>query len=190
MMSAVSRDVTALLHAWADGDEGALEQLLPLVDAELRRLARGLMRGERPEHTLQPTALVNEAFVRLMDARNIHWIDRAHFIGIAARLMRRVLVDHARARAYKKRGADATHGPWERALAVASDATSLNVIAVDRALEGLAAVDPRQARVVELRFFGGLSVDETADILHMSSDSIRRDWRLAKAWLSRELGGA
>jgi RNA polymerase sigma factor (TIGR02999 family) len=188
-MSPVSRDVTALLHAWADGDERAMDQLAPLVEAELRRLARGLMRRERYGHTLQPTALVNEAFVRLMDARNVRCNDRAHFIGLAANLMRRVLVDHARARAYQKRGGDVERVALTEDVAVAPD-HSLNVIAVDRALESLAAVDPRKARVVELRFFGGLSVDETAEVLHMSADTIKRDWRLAKEWLARELGGA
>jgi RNA polymerase sigma-70 factor, ECF subfamily len=186
----VSRDVTGLLHAWADGDDRAMDQLAPLVEAELRRLARGLMRRERHGHTLQPTALVNEAFVRLMDARHVRCTDRAHFVGLASRLMRRVLVDHARARAYHKRGGDAERVALTEDVAIAPDDHSVNVIAVDRALEALAAVDPRQARVVELRFFGGLSVDETADVLHMSADTIKRDWRLAKAWLARELGSA
>lgn len=182
-------DVTTLLHAWADGDEGALEQLLPLVETALRRLARGYLRRERQGHTLEPTALVNEAFMRILDARNLRWNDRSHFMGIAARLMRRVLVDHARARTCQKRAFDAADVALEEAVAT-SDATALDVIAVDRALEALAAVDPRKARVVELRFFGGLSVDETADVLHVSTDTIKRDWRLAKVWLSRELGGA
>jgi RNA polymerase sigma-70 factor (ECF subfamily) len=185
----MSRDVTTLLHAWADGDEGALEQLLPLVETALRRLARGYLRRERQGHTLQPTALVNEAFMRILDARNLRWSDRSHFMGIAARLMRRVLVDHARARTCQKRAFDASDVALDEVVA-SSDATSLNVLAVDRALEALAAVAPRQARVVELRFFGGLNVDETADVLHMSPDTVKRDWRLAKSWLSRELGGA
>lgn len=185
----MSRDVTTLLHAWADGDEGALEQLLPLVDRALRRLARGYLRGERQGHTLQPTALVNEAFIRMLDARGLRWNDRSHFMGIAARLMRRVLVDHARARTCQKRTFEAADVAPDDTVATA-DGTSFRVLAVDRALEALAGVDPRQARVVELRFFGGLSVDETADVLHVSADTIKRDWRLAKAWLSRELGGA
>jgi RNA polymerase sigma-70 factor, ECF subfamily len=184
----VPRDITTLLHAWADGDEGALEQLLPLVETELRRLARGFLRRERQGHTLQPTALVNEAFLRILDARNLRWNDRSHFISIAARLMRRVLVDHARARTSQKRSFDATLATLD--VAVMQDDTSLNVIAVDRAPEALAAVDARKARVVELRFFGGLSVEETADVLHLSTDTIKRDWRLAKVWLSRELRGA
>jgi RNA polymerase sigma-70 factor (ECF subfamily) len=185
----MSGDVTTLLHAWADGDETALEQLLPLVETELRRLARGCLRRERPGHTLQPTALVNEAFMRILDVKNLRWNDRSHFMSIAARLMRRVLVDHARARTSQKRAFDAADVALDEAVAT-SDATSVNVIAVDRALEALAAVDPRQARVVELRFFGGLSVEETADVLHLSTETIKRDWRLAKVWLSRELGGA
>jgi RNA polymerase sigma-70 factor, ECF subfamily len=185
----MSRDVTTLLHAWADGDEGALEQLLPLVETALQRLARGYLRRERQGHTLEPAALVNEAFMRILDAKSLRWNDRSHFMGIAARLMRRVLVDHARARTCQKRAFDAADVALEEAVAT-SDATALDVIAVDRALEALAAVDPRKARVVELRFFGGLSVDETADVLHVSTDTIKRDWRLAKVWLSRELGGA
>jgi len=188
-MTAMSRDVTRLLHAWADGDQRAMDQLLPLVEMELRRLARGLMRRERQEHTLQATALVNEAFLRLMDARNVRLNDRAHFMGLAAGLMRRVLVDHARARAYQKRGSYAERATLTDEVAFAPDPLSVNVIAVDRALAALAAVDPRKARVVELRFFGGLSIDETADVLHLSVDTIKRDWRMAKDWLARELGG-
>jgi len=188
-MTAMSRDVTRLLHAWADGDQRAMDQLLPLVEMELRRLARGLMRRERQEHTLQATALVNEAFLRLMDARNVRLNDRAHFMGLAAGLMRRVLVDHARARAYQKRGSYAERATLTDEVAFAPDPLSVNVIAVDRALAALAAVDPRKARVVELRFFGGLSIDETADVLHLSADTIKRDWRMAKDWLARELGG-
>ena len=185
----MSRDVTTLLHAWADGDEGALEQLLPLVETELRRLARGYLRRERQGHTLQPTALVNEAFMRILDAQSLRWNDRSHFMSIAARLMRRVLVDHARARTCKKRSVDAPDVALDEAVDT-SHLTALSVLAVDRALEALAGVDPRQARVVELRFFAGLTVEETADVLHLSADTIKRDWRLAKLWLSRELEGA
>jgi RNA polymerase sigma factor (TIGR02999 family) len=179
--------VTGLLRAWTDGDEAALERLIPLVEGELRRLARAYMRRERQGHTLQTTALVNEAFMRLCDARQIRWNDRAHFLGISARLMRRVLVDHARARGYQKRGGGAQRVTFDEALVAGSSDPSLNVIALDRALDGLAVVEPRQAKVVELRFFGGLSVEETADVLHMSTDTIKRDWRLAKQWLVREL---
>ena len=180
--------VTGLLRAWSDGDENALEQLLPLVEGELRRLARGYMSRERKGHTLQATALVNEAFVRLVDAQGIRWQDRAHFLGISARLMRRVLVDHARARGYLKRGGGVQQITLTESLLI-SEEPSLDLIALDRALEALAAVDDRKAKVVELRFFGGLSVEETADVLHVSTDTIKRDWRSAKLWLLRELEG-
>jgi RNA polymerase sigma factor (TIGR02999 family) len=179
---------TELLRAWSRGDDGALERLTPLVEAELRRLARGYMRRERRGHTLQTTALVNEAFLRLTDARSVGWQDRAHFLGIAARLMRRVLVDYARARGYRKRGGEACRVTLDEGL-VASPERQLDVVALDRALEALAAVDARKSRVIELRFFGGLSVEETATVLHVSSDTVKRDWRLAKLWLLRELEG-
>ena len=180
--------VTELLRAWSDGDDAALERLLPLVEAELRRLARGYMFRERRGHTLQTTALVNEAFLRLTDARRVRWQDRAHFLGISARLMRRVLVDHARARGYRKRGGGAQRVTLDEAL-VASPDPGLDVLALDRALEALAEVDARKSKVVELRFFGGLSVEETAEVLHVSPDTVKRDWRLAKLWLLRELEG-
>ena len=188
MTAVASPQVTQLLRAWSDGDERALEQLLPLVEAELRRLARTYMARERKGHTLQTTALVNEAFVRLVDARRIRWQDRGHFLGISARLMRRVLVDHARSRGYEKRGGGAQRVTLTEALLITAE-PALDLIALDRALEALAAVDARKAKVVELRFFGGLSVEETADVLHMSTDTIKRDWRLAKLWLLRELEG-
>ena len=180
--------VTELLRAWSDGDQQALAQLMPLMEAELRRVARVYMSRERRGHTLQPTALVNEAFLRLADARGLRWQDRAHFLGISARLMRRVLVDHARAHCYRKRGGGAQRVTLHEAL-LASPAPSLDILALDRALEALAAVDERKSRVVELRFFGGLSVEETAEVLHLSNDTIKRDWRLAKLWLLRELEG-
>jgi RNA polymerase sigma factor (TIGR02999 family) len=180
--------VTQLLRAWSDGDESALEQLVPLVEAELRRLARGYMGRERKGHTLQATALVNEAFLRLTDARRVRWQDRAHFLGISARLMRRVLVDHARSRGYQKRGGAAHRVTLTEALAV-TPGPPLDLIALDRALEALAIVDARKAKVIDLRFFGGLSVQETAEVLHVSTDTIKRDWRLAKLWLLRELEG-
>jgi RNA polymerase sigma factor (TIGR02999 family) len=180
--------VTQLLRAWSDGDEGALERLMPLVEAELRRLARGYMARERHGHTLQLTALVNETFLRLTDARHIRWQDRAHFLGISARLMRRVLVDHARRRGYEKRGGGAQRVPLNERL-VALPEPELDLLALDRALEALAATDPRKARMIELRFFGGLSVEETAEVLHVSPDTVKRDWRLAKLWLLRELEG-
>jgi RNA polymerase sigma factor (TIGR02999 family) len=180
--------VTELLRAWNRGDQQALEQLIPLVEAELRRAARAYMVRERREHTLQPTALVNEAFLRLTKAQRIHWQDRAHFLGIAARLMRRVLVDHARVRAAGKRGGGAQKVSLEDALVLAPE-PAVDVLALDRALESLAAVDARKAQVVELRFFGGLSVEETAEVLHVSTDTVKRDWRMAKAWLLHELKG-
>jgi RNA polymerase sigma-70 factor, ECF subfamily len=180
--------VTELLRAWRDGDDGALEQLLPLVEAELRRLARGYMGRERRGHTLQTTALVNEAFLRLTDARRVRWHDRAHFLGISARLMRRVLVDHARARGYLKRGGGAQRVTLHEGLITSPD-PALDVVALDRALEALANVDARKSRIVELRFFGGLSLEETAEVVHVSTDTVKRDWRLAKLWLLRELEG-
>ena len=188
MTTAAPGAVTELLRAWSDGDEGALERLVPLVEAELRRLARGYMGRERRGHTLQVTALVNEAFLRLTGARHLHWQDRAHFLGISARLMRRVLVDHARSRGYRKRGGGAERVTLNEAL-VTSTETPVDVVALDSALEALAAVDIRKSRVIELRFFGGLSVEETADVLHVSADTVKRDWRLAKLWLLRELNG-
>lgn len=181
-------EVTELLRAWADGEDDAFDRLTPLVEAELRRLARGYMGRERRGHTLQPTALVNEAFLRLTDARRIRWQDRAHFFGISARLMRRVLVDHARSRGFKKRGGGVHHLTVQEGL-LPSPALSLDVMALDRALEALAAVDARKSRMIELRFFAGLTVEETAEVLHVSSDTVKRDWRLAKLWLVRELEG-
>ena len=180
--------VTALLRAWRDGDDGALEQLMPLVEAELRRLARGYMSRERPGHTLQTTALVNEAFLRLTEARDLPWQDRAHFLGIAARLMRRILVDHARSRNYRKRGGGAQQVTLDEAVVLVPP-LQLDLVALDRALEALAVVDERKGRVIELRFFGGLSVEETADVLKVSTDTVKRDWRLAKLWLLRALEG-
>jgi RNA polymerase sigma factor (TIGR02999 family) len=180
--------VTELLQAWGNGDDDALEQLTPLVESELRRLARAYMRRERRDHTLQATALVNEAFLRLTDARRVRWQDRAHFLVISARLMRRVLVDHARSRGSGKRGGGAERVTLDEGVA-ASPEPAVDVLALDRALEALAAVDVRKSRVIELRFFGGMSVEETADALHVSPDTVKRDWRLAKLWLLHELDG-
>jgi RNA polymerase sigma factor (TIGR02999 family) len=180
--------VTELLRAWSGGDEGALERLVPLIEAELRRLARGYMRRERRGHTLQVTALVNEVYLRLTGARQLGWQDRAHFLGIAARLMRRVLVDHARARGCSKRGGRAQQVTLDEALVAGSEA-AVELLDLDRALEALAAADARKGRVIELRFFGGLSVEETAEVLRVSTDTVKRDWRLAKLWLLREMQG-
>ncbi len=178
--------VTELLLAWGRGDRSALDELMPLVHQELRRLARSQMRGERDNHTLQTTALVNEAFLRLVDLRRVRWQDRAHFLALSARLMRRVLVDHARSRNYQKRGGGAVAVGLDDVL-VAVPERGADLVALDEALEDLARVDPRKSQVVELRFFGGLSVDETAEALHVSPETVKRDWRLAKVWLLREL---
>jgi len=179
-------DATELLRAWSEGDQTALNQLVPLVERELHRLARAYMRRERPGHTLQATALVNEVFVRLAHSAKPRWQDRAHFVGIAARLMRQVLVDHARSRGYRKRGGGARRVPLDSALLI-TPAPELDVLAVDRALEAFAKIDPRKSQVVELRFFGGLSVEETAEVLGLSVETVKRDWRVAKLWLSRQL---
>jgi RNA polymerase sigma factor (TIGR02999 family) len=181
--------VTQLLRAWSGGSEDALAELLPMVDAELRRLARVYMARERKGHTLQITALVNEAFMRLIDTRNVRWQDRAHFLGISARLMRRVLIDHARARGMQKRGAGAYTLPLDEGMAV-SAAPDVDVIALDIALDALAKIDERKSRVIEMRFFGGMTVEETAEALHVSTDTVKRDWKLAKMWLLRELDGS
>ena len=184
--SAASRDVTRLLRAWSDGDETALELLVPLIEDELRRLARAYMARERKGHTLQATALVNEVFLRFPAAGRLRWQDRAHFIGVAARLMRRVLIDHARVRGRRKRGGAVEHVTLdEQALTVGEP--SVDIIAVDRVLEDFARIDPRKSQVVELRFFGGLSLEEIADVLHVSVETVKRDWRLARLWLSRAL---
>jgi len=178
--------VTQLLVAWSDGDESALEKLIPLVDDELRRLAHYYIGGERAGHTLQTTALVNEAYVRLVDSSRVQWQNRAHFFAISAQVMRRILVDYARAHRSQKRGGEMTRVSLEGALPIAYD-RGPDLVALDEALSGLAAIDARKSRVVELRFFGGLSVDETAEVLEVSPDTVMRDWRLAKSWLLREL---
>jgi RNA polymerase sigma-70 factor, ECF subfamily len=187
-MKSSPADVTQWLMAWSNGDESALERLIPLVHSELRRLAKRYMRRERPGHTLQTTALVNEAYVRLIDAGQVKWQDRAHFLAISARLMRRILVDYARSRNYVKRGGEARHVALEEA-AVYSEDRAPDLIALDDVLRALAETDPRKSQIVELRFFGGLSVEETAEVLKVSPDTVGRDWRLAKAWLLRELSG-
>jgi RNA polymerase sigma factor (TIGR02999 family) len=186
MSTASSGQVTHLLRAWSDGDPQALEHLLPLVEAELRRLARGYMSRERRDHTLQPTALINEAFIRLAGTKNLRWQNRAHFFGISAKLMRRVLVDHARARGFQKRGAGAQKVSLHEE-SIRAPEPPVDIVALDLALEALAARDERKSRIVELRFFGGLSVEETAEVLHVSPDTVKRDWRLAKLWLLRHL---
>ena len=178
--------VTTLLLAWRDGDEDALGRLVPLVHRELRRLAQRAMAGERADHTLQATALVNEVYLRLVDMGNVRWSDRAHFFALSARMMRRILVDIARSRCYQKRGGGVPVVHLEEA-AVAAPERGEDLIALDEALQRLAAIDPRRSQVVELRFFGGLGVDETAEVLNVSRHTVMRDWTLARTWLWREL---
>lgn len=187
MPAPAARDVTQLLLAWGGGDEAALDALVPLVYAELHRLARLYMRRERHGHTLQTTALVNDAYVRLIDASRVRWQNRTHFFAVSARLMRQILVDAARAHGPLKRGGDVARVPLDDELAVFSERDD-DLVAVDPALTALAAVDPRKGQVVELRYFGGLTVEETADVLKVSADTVMRDWKLARLWLHRELG--
>lgn len=182
----MSASPTDLLLAWSRGERAAFDQLVPLVHAELRRLARRYMSGERPGHTLQATALVNEAYVRLLQVNRVSWQNRTHFFAMAARVMRRVLVDFERARRNQKRGGGARMASVDEALDVASPETQ-DLVAIDDALTRLDAVHPRKGQVVELRFFGGLSLDETAEALHVSRDTVKRDWRFARLWLLREL---
>jgi RNA polymerase sigma-70 factor, ECF subfamily len=179
-------NVTLLLLRWRSGDQGAVGELLPLVHDELRRLAGRHMARERPGHLLQATALVNEVYLRLVDVRRVQWQDRAHFFAMAARLMRRVLVDFARSQKYQKRGGAMHRVTFDRDLPVSAD-TPDDLVAIDEAMESLAAQHERKARVVELRFFGGLSVNETAEVLKVSAETVMRDWRFAKTWLMREL---
>lgn len=179
-------DITTLLRNWAAGDADALEQLVPLVHRELHRIARRCMAAERTGHTLQPTALINEMYLRLVGARQVEWQDRSHFFAMSARLMRRILVDVARSKGYQKRGAGAPHAALEERMAIAVE-RSPDLVAVDVALAALARIDSRKARVVELRFFGGFTVDETAQTLGVSPETVHRDWRMAKAWLRRKL---
>lgn len=181
-------ETTRLLMAWSAGDETALERLVPLVDAELRRLARHYLRGERHDHILQTTALVNEAWVRLINWPDVGWQNRAHFIGLAAQLMRRVLVDEARRRQAQKYGADAVQVSLANAEGIAHG-KSADLVALDDALNELATFDERQSKIVELRFFGGLSLEETGETLKISPRTVQREWSLAQAWLYRELGG-
>jgi RNA polymerase sigma factor (TIGR02999 family) len=179
--------VTQLLLAWGEGEDDALDALTPIVYDELRRLARRSLAGERSAGTLQATALVHEAFIRLVNVRRVRWQNRAHFYAVAARLMRRVLVDLARTRLAQKRGGRAKKVTFDEGLLV-SDGSSGQVVAIDDALQELAKVDARKAQVVELRFFGGLSVDESAEVLKISPETVMRDWKMAKTWLLRELG--
>jgi len=178
--------ITELLRSWSQGDEGAIERLMPMVYDELHRMARRYMSSEKPGHTLQATALVNEAYLRLVDASQANWQNRTHFFAVSAQVMRRILVDWARSRQAAKRGSDMPVLELNEALAVPMQ-TGSDLVAVDDALKALALVDARKSQVVELRFFGGLNVEETAAVLKVSQDTVHRDWRLAKSWLRREL---
>lgn len=181
-----SHDVTLMLQAWREGDRSALEKLTPLVEAELRRLAHHYLAGERSDHTLQTTALINEAWLRLIDWKQVSWQNRAHFFGVSARLMRNILVGFARTRKQRKRGGGARHVSLEEAAAVSVDRSN-DLVALDGALQALARYDPRKCQIVELRFFGGLSVNETAEVMSLSPITIIREWNKAKAWLYQEL---
>jgi RNA polymerase sigma factor (TIGR02999 family) len=178
--------VNQFLDSWSKGDEQALEKLVPLVYGELHRMARRYMASERSGHTLQTTALINEVYLRLVDSPQISCNNRAHFFAICAQLMRRILTDFARSRRYQKRGGAALHVPFDEALFEGQDRPA-DIIALDDALKALAVVDERKSRIVELRFFGGLSVPETAEVLKVSPETIMRDWKIAKVWLLREL---
>jgi len=182
-----SENVTQLLVKWGEGDKAALEQLMPLVYSELRRLARNYLRRERPDHTLQPTALVNEAYLKLIDQKNARWQNRAQFYGVAAQMMRRILVDHARQNKAAKRG-----GSERQRLSITSagepgEKPDLDLLALHEALKELKSFDPQQERIVELKFFGGLSIEETAEVMGVGHATIERDWKMARAWLRRKL---
>jgi RNA polymerase sigma factor (TIGR02999 family) len=185
-MTAPADDVTALLNAWCGGDQSALDRLVPLVYAELRRVAHHRMRAERPD-VLQTTGLIHEAYIKLIDARSVPWQGRAHFFAVAAKLMWQVLVDAVRTRGSLKRGGGVPHVSFDEELVAAPDRGQA-LISLDAALEALAKIDPRKSQVVELRYFGGLSVEETAEVLRVSEQTVTRDWRMAKLWLGRELG--
>ncbi len=182
-------EITQLLEDWSNGNQAALDKLYPLVYEELRRMARRYMSRERKDHTLQTTALINEAYLRLVDQKHVHWQNRAHFFGISAQIMRRILIDHARRYAYTKRGAGAQRISLDEAAVVAKGRAT-ELLSLDEALNSLAEIDPRRSRVVELRFFGGLDNDEIAAVLKISPNTVIRDWNLARAWLYQELSGS
>ena len=188
MQDQSSKEITQLLIAWSDGDESALDRLAPLIHSELHRLAHRYMKHERPGHLLQTSALVNEAYVRLIDWKNVRWQNRAHFFGVAAQMMRRILVDFARERQYMKRGGGVLQVSLSEAASFVMDRDT-DLVALDEALTALGQIDARKMRVVEMRFFAGLSVEEVADVLKVSKETVMRDWRLAKVWLLRELAG-
>jgi len=182
----MAQRVTELLLAWGDGDQTALEQLIPLVHAELRRIAARYMARERAGHTLQPTALVNEVYLKLVDVERVRWQNRAHFLAVAARLMRRILVDVARSRRYRKRGGEVEHVAFDESAAI-DIGRGHDMLALDDALDELARVDARQCQIVVMRFFAGLTVEEIATVIDVSPATVMRDWKLAKSWLLREL---
>jgi RNA polymerase sigma factor (TIGR02999 family) len=186
MATRSSQGITQLLERWSQGDEEALDQLMPLVYDELHRLAGAYLRSERREHTLQPTALVNEAYLKLVRQRNIQWQNRAQFFGVAAQLMRRILVDHARANYAEKRGGDRVNVSLKDIGAFGTQPTT-DVLALHDVLNRLAEIDPDQSRIVELRFFGGLTIEEAAEVMQVSHSTVEREWKIAKAWLKREL---
>jgi len=188
MATPESHEVTELLLAWSEGDQGALDRLMPLVYGELRRLAQSYMRRERPDHTLQTTALIHEAYIRLIDAKNARLENRAHFFAVASRLMRQILVDFARSRNYQKRGGGAHQVSLDESMVIGQPRDE-DLIALDEALDALAEFDERKSRVVEMRFFGGLTESETSEALKVSPETVRRDWRLAKSWLLLKLSG-
>ncbi len=180
-------DVTQLLVNWSKGDQSALEELMPLVYGELRRLAGSYLRRERSNHTLQSTALVHEAFMRLVNQHDVQWRNRAHFYAIAAQMIRRILVDYARSQHAEKRGSGAIKLELDEAMAVAQTGTDIDLLGLNDALDALAELDERQSRIVELRFFAGLSIEETAEVMHLSPASIKREWQTARAWLFRRM---
>jgi RNA polymerase sigma factor (TIGR02999 family) len=187
-MPQVPQNVTQLLIGWGKGDKEALDQLVPIVYDELRRQAAGYLRRERVGHTLQTTALIHEAYLRLVDQKNVQWQNRAHFFGIAAQLMRRILVDHARTKKRAKRGGSDVRVSLNEAT-LTTQGQDLDIVALDEALEHLAEIDEQQSKIVELRFFSGLTVEETAEVLGISPATVKRDWSMAKAWLHREISG-
>ena len=185
-MAALPNEVTELLINWSKGDKAALDELIPLVQAELRRLARHYMARESPGHTLQTSALINEAYIRLIDQRDMAWQNRAHFFGVAAQVMRHILIDHARRRCYAKRGGGGRKIALDEAM-LADDKRAEELVVLDDALKTLATLDPRKSQIIELRFFGGMSIEETAEALKVSPITVTREWRAAKAWLRREM---
>ena len=188
-MAAIPQEITQLLLNWSKGDKAALDQLVPLVYPELRRLAQRYMRRENSAHTLQTSALINEAYLRIVDQQEVEWQDRAHFFAVAAQVMRHILIDHARRHRYAKRGAGARHVPLDE-TAIISQERATEFLALDDALTRLATVDARKSQIVELRFFGGLTVEEIAEVMKLSPITIKREWRSAKAWLHSEIAGS